>query len=501
MEPLPSRKADAESSVLGAQIKLESKASCNKPSANITTDSAVAEETSSTKISTAIPSKAEKCEVMDTNNSNNSEGENKQAPVTLAKDSPGTSEVRLTPMHATSLSARIVVESAIKHRSGTKSATVREFRVRQTSSGRVRSFGSSSHGLLSPDFPSVTGTPTSASQLFPLSSSALFAIEGIDFTSPMGSGQFSPLTSARIGRKRQLSISPLSSSSIDLNSLIRTSPTSLVNYITNSRSSSAGSIGHLSPSLFSNTAVFQAPHGRPLQLSLRNSGYPLPTNSTTAGQMTNSGQEDLDSKNDKAEVAGVAAAGHVTIKEEQCEDSLFQDRNLVLLPENGIKMEVTNETLLPRDSHQTTTTLETVREESVGAMGSSEDEGRHADITDYSSAMAEHEFELDTKKGILDDKPKRVYYNYSSVEEPHNNQCRWADCRHQCDKLDSLVRHVNSEHIYRDSRKEFVCYWTGCVREKKPFKAQYMLLVHMRRHTGEKPHKCTVSTLVIAFYK
>ena len=24
-------------------------------------------------------------------------------------------------------------------------------------------------------------------------------------------------------------------------------------------------------------------------------------------------------------------------------------------------------------------------------------------------------------------------------------------------------------------------------------KAQYMLVVHMRRHTGEKPHKCTVS--------
>lgn len=33
------------------------------------------------------------------------------------------------------------------------------------------------------------------------------------------------------------------------------------------------------------------------------------------------------------------------------------------------------------------------------------------------------------------------------------------------------------------------------MREEKPFKAQYMLVVHMRRHTGEKPHKCTVSEL------
>ena len=43
------------------------------------------------------------------------------------------------------------------------------------------------------------------------------------------------------------------------------------------------------------------------------------------------------------------------------------------------------------------------------------------------------------------------------------------------------------------NKKFFVCQWRGCSREEKPFKAQYMLVVHMRRHTGEKPHKCTVS--------
>ena len=53
-------------------------------------------------------------------------------------------------------------------------------------------------------------------------------------------------------------------------------------------------------------------------------------------------------------------------------------------------------------------------------------------------------------------------------------------------------QHINQEHIAAN-KKLFVCRWTDCSREEKPFKAQYMLVVHMRRHTGEKPHRCTVS--------
>lgn len=54
------------------------------------------------------------------------------------------------------------------------------------------------------------------------------------------------------------------------------------------------------------------------------------------------------------------------------------------------------------------------------------------------------------------------------------------------------LQHINNDHIHGE-KKEFVCRWEECSREQKPFKAQYMLVVHMRRHTGEKPHKCTVS--------
>lgn len=71
--------------------------------------------------------------------------------------------------------------------------------------------------------------------------------------------------------------------------------------------------------------------------------------------------------------------------------------------------------------------------------------------------------------------------------------CHWRECTvGDLGSQDDLVKHINSDHIHAN-KKSFVCRWEKCTREEKPFKAQYMLVVHMRRHTGEKPHKCTVS--------
>nr|XP_054764840.1 zinc finger protein GLIS3-like [Lytechinus pictus] len=87
--------------------------------------------------------------------------------------------------------------------------------------------------------------------------------------SPSGSSFASPRHSARSysawgSRKRALSLSPLSAEGIDLNSLIRTSPTSLVAYINSSRGSSAS----ISP--------FQVfPGGDYGHLSARNSSSPM----------------------------------------------------------------------------------------------------------------------------------------------------------------------------------------------------------------------------------
>ncbi|XP_055337816.1 transcriptional activator GLI3-like [Paramacrobiotus metropolitanus] len=73
--------------------------------------------------------------------------------------------------------------------------------------------------------------------------------------------------------------------------------------------------------------------------------------------------------------------------------------------------------------------------------------------------------------------------------EPVETRCRWENCQLEFQCNSALVQHVNQDHL-PTNKKQFVCRWTDCVREEKPFKAHYMLVVHMRRHTGEKPHKC-----------
>lgn len=85
----------------------------------------------------------------------------------------------------------------------------------------------------------------------------------------------------------------------------------------------------------------------------------------------------------------------------------------------------------------------------------------------------------------------------AELGEPNDfeeTNCKWVDCCKEFKHQFELVKHINNDHIHGNAnKKSFICRWQNCSRDEKPFKAQYMLVVHMRRHTGEKPHKCTVS--------
>ncbi|XP_050416977.1 zinc finger protein GLIS2 [Patella vulgata] len=74
----------------------------------------------------------------------------------------------------------------------------------------------------------------------------------------------------------------------------------------------------------------------------------------------------------------------------------------------------------------------------------------------------------------------------------HVYDCRWMNCDQRFLQLDDLVNHVNDHHVKVERPDvDYQCKWTGCQRQGRGFNARYKMLIHIRTHTNEKPHKCT----------
>ncbi|KAJ7989317.1 hypothetical protein DPEC_G00303290 [Dallia pectoralis] len=68
--------------------------------------------------------------------------------------------------------------------------------------------------------------------------------------------------------------------------------------------------------------------------------------------------------------------------------------------------------------------------------------------------------------------------------------CHWRKCRLLFDCLQDLVDHVNDFHVKPEKDSGYCCHWDGCARKGRGFNARYKMLIHIRTHTNEKPHRC-----------
>nr|XP_029542633.1 LOW QUALITY PROTEIN: zinc finger protein GLI1-like [Oncorhynchus nerka] len=256
--------------------------------------------------------------------------------------------------------------------------------------------------------------------------------QGLDHVGD-GSRFSTPRSMLKLSKKRALSISPLSDASVDLQTVIRTSPNSLVAFV-NSRcgpngASSYGhlSVGAMSPSMgYSNSMNYQSRQ----QSSMYGGHTPGPCHAPPPR---------LPPHNPR-----LHAPKHGHLKTEPVLGSVMDGIN-----------------------------IKSLEERSEGDVASPSSTGTQ----DPLMGLLEGREDLDKE-----DKPE--------PEAIYETNCHWESCSKEFDTQEQLVHHINNEHIHGE-KKEFVCHWQECSREQRPFKAQYMLVVHMRRHTGEKPHKCT----------
>ncbi|XP_061697127.1 zinc finger protein GLI2a isoform X5 [Syngnathoides biaculeatus] len=276
-----------------------------------------------------------------------------------------------------------------------------------------------------------------------------------DYISPVDVSRFSsPRVTPRLSRKRALSISPLSDASIDLQTMIRTSPNSLVAYINNSRSSSAASssYGHLSVGGISPS--FSFPH------SINPVAY----------QQLLSQQRSLN------------AFGHTPPLIQPPPSSFSARQHSLATPPLSTTHNSTNSEANQNPSGDPAVSSTVNQLNSKRTKVKMEVEGplpMSPTSLDHSGGILDLSEDLD--KDECKQEPETIY----------ETNCHWEFCTKEYDTQDQLVHHINNDHIHGE-KKEFVCRWMECSRGQKPFKAQYMLVVHMRRHTGEKPHKCTM---------
>ncbi|KAM8742923.1 zinc finger protein GLIS3 isoform 3-T3 [Acanthopagrus schlegelii] len=275
-------------------------------------------------------------------------------------------------------------------------------------------------------------------------------------------------------KKRALSMSPLSDvMGTDFNSIIRTSPTSLVAYINGSQSSPSSQPA-LSPVQSEGYGHF---------LGVRGSCIPQPhpySSSQALAPQSECGRMQILEAG-----GGLESQMANMVVEQQC------------LPEEGGSLGKTSDSsLLPHVQLQPAV-LSTIQEiASPQGPPPPYHSHQHLHLARRHSKIKPHS--QDPPRGFLPQVPM-LEEEEGEVEDYGAHCCMWLNCSAVYEQKEELVRHIEKLHVDQRKAEDFTCYWVGCPRNFKPFNARYKLLIHMRVHSGEKPNKCTFEGCKKAF--
>ncbi|KAK9532399.1 hypothetical protein VZT92_009781 [Zoarces viviparus] len=293
-------------------------------------------------------------------------------------------------------------------------------------------------------------------------------------------------------KKRALSMSPLSDvMGIDFNSIIRTSPTSLVAYINGPRSSPA-SHPTLSPVQSEGYGHFLGVRGRCIPHA---HPYSMPGSSQALAPQTDYGRMQmleegggLESQMANMVVDQQCLPGEGGSLEKRAESCSQTTNNLLPPPQLQPALLATLEAAIPQEppppyhSHQHILNRQYCKVKSPSQFP----------LTQVPVVHHRHGVNFLPQVPMLEEEE-------GELEDYGAHCCRWLDCSAVYDQREELVKHIEKLHVDQRKAEDFTCHWAGCPRNFKAFNARYKLLIHMRVHSGEKPNKCTFEGCKKAF--